>query len=528
MFLGTRSRDEEGQALVMVIGMMLIMGILLMIMISSAVFGVGFTSQTRASVQSRAAAEAGIDAAAVKIMNGECATFADSAGNFDQTAGVPAFAGKVYRQATEAAAFAAGCPLESDHAFRVVSTGYAQLEGGLGFDNGDSETLEGLWIRPEQPPRFDEAIRGDTGIYFNSNTIVVAPQVDGDLYTRGDVTCASGMRVEGTVVAEGNMTWTGSNCIVKGDVYVQKNLVYPVAPYGTPSVGGNVVVLGNIASYASQASPNFQQVNAGQYINVAGTVKAGGLIHAYCSYAGHATNTNWTGFNGYVGPGQCPGGGTKVTMRVPGLTMPEPAAFERFDKASEPWASWTTKNWKDAASHPGNTTNSGTCGSATSGGATMNITTNTRIDTTTACANGLILGDWGGLTINLSADLVVYVNKLSQNGNVKITSADGNMHSIFFVVPAPAAFTKCPNPGSTIADKITFSSGTWDQTAKSAVMFYTTEKINVGRSNFKLGGQLYSCYTQMQDGLELIFRRAGEQTSSSGFEAFDVSYIRRG
>ncbi len=525
MFLAMRQRGEEGQALVMVIGMMLIMGILLMVMISSAVFGVGFTSQTRASVQSRAAAEAGIDAVAVKIMNGECSTIANGSGVFSQTSSAPAFEGKVYRQATEGGSFTAGCPDETDHAFKIESTGYAQLPGGLGFDNGDSESLEALWVRAETPPRFNEAIRGDTGIYFNSNTIVVAPQVDGDLYTRGDVTCASGMRVEGTVVAEGNMTWTGSNCIVEGDVYVQKDLIYPVGPYGTPSVGGDVVVLGNIKSGEWQTVGNFQQVNSGQYINTAGTVKAGGLIHAYCSYAGHATNTNWTGYNGYVAPGQCAGGGTRVTMRVPGLSIPDPAAFERFDKTTEPWASWPAKAWNDPT-FPGNTVSGGTCGSATNGGAVMNVTANTKIDTTAACSS-LTLGDWGGLTINLSADLVVYVNRLSQNGNVTINSADGEMHSVYFVHPAPPTFVKCPNPGATVSDKITFSSGTWNQHAKTAVMFYTTEKINVGRSNFKLGGQLYSCYTQMQDGLELIFRRAGEQSSDSGFEAFDVAYLRR-
>ncbi|WP_430866790.1 hypothetical protein [Demequina aurantiaca] len=510
-------------ALVMVIGLMMVMTVLITVIVSSTVFGLNFTSQTRASVQSNAAAEAGIDAVAVKINNDKCSELVDGSGNFSQTASVPAFEGQVLRQATAASGFTPGCPVASDHAYKIVSTGFAQLTGGGGYNRGDEQVLEAQWVRPTPPPSFDEAIRGDTLIYFHSDTIVETIHTDGDIYTKGSMTCASGMQIGGNVIAEGDITWTNSDCIVKGDVYAGGDIVYPVSPYSVPSVEGNIVALGSIKSGAKQTK--FGYLNNSQYINASGTIQAGGQIHAYCSYPGRANNTNWTNFAG--SGSACPvGTGTRVKMNVPGLSIPPGSDFEPLALTSEPWASWTNKNWNDS-SYGGNAVGS-SCGSH-SGGGTMNITTNTRIDTTSTCSGGVILGDWGGLTLNLSADLVVYANSFKVNGKVTINSVDGGDHSVYFVNPsASATSVTCPAESSvgTLSTKITMSSGPWNQSSKIAVMFYTPGKIANNFYDFNMSGQLYGCAVDTGPKITVHYKKAGDASSSQDLSSFAIQYLR--
>jgi len=509
-------------ALIMVLGMMLLMGIMLVALVSSAVFGISFTSQTRASVQSVAAAEAGVDSVAAAVMNGTCVT--TSGGVIDQTSTIPAFSAVVSHQATPTGNWVAGCPAAGDYSYRIVSTGYAQQDGAMGYDRGDSERLEALWVRPTPTPTFDEAIRGDTLIYFHSNTVVTATAIDGDIYTKGDMTCASGMSIGGSVVAEGNITWTGSDCIVNGDVYAGGSIVYPVSPYASPSITGNLVVLGNVASSAGQTS--FGYKNDNQFINVAGTVKAGGRIHAYCSYSGRASNSNWSGYSG--SGSACTGSGTRVQMHVPGLSIPTSTDFQPLALTSTPWSTYAPRNWNDAA-FGGNAVSGGTCGSH-SGGGTLNINVDTRIDTTTVCSNGVILGDWGGLTINLKADLIVYANSFKVNGKININSLDGAKHSVYFVNPSTSATTvSCPTAATsgTLPEKITMSSGPYTQGANTAVMFYTPGKIMNNFYDFKMTGQLYGCYVDTGPKITVNYTKVGDANSTVTLSDYLIQYIRR-
>ncbi|WP_062073076.1 TadE/TadG family type IV pilus assembly protein [Demequina sediminicola] len=524
--LRENDRSDRGQAMVMVLGMILIMAVVITIIVSSTVFGAYFTTQTRASVESQAAADAGVDAIYAELSNGVCAPEVDRK---DQ---IPAYEAKVQYRETETGPWIDDCPLavEDTESFRVLSTGFAQKPGSGGYDRGDDTEVVAEWSRPETPPLFEEAIRGDTRVYFNSDTVVLAPTVDGDIYTEGNMTCASGMHIQGSVVATGSVTWTNSDCIIDGDLYVGEDLVYPVAPYHTPTVLGDTVILDSLVPNSSMSYGSFQYQNAGQMINTAGTIKTGGLIHAYCSYPGYANNSDWSGYTGWSGF-QCPGGtGSRVEMRVPDLELPDPSPFVKFTLTSEPWDSWDARQWVDPSS-PGNEVNGGNCRSRGSGGghSEITITTNTRIDTTGEC-NEVVLGNYAGITFNLGADLVIFGDKITQNGNVTINSTDGEDHSIYFVVPAEDSFTGCvpPSQEGTLDTLIRFSSGNWVQDDKTAALFYTTEKLVVGRSNFELGGQLYSCSNQMANGLELTFRRVGEQSSDIQFGDYTVQYIRQG
>lgn len=531
-------RDDAGQALLMVIGMMLIMALLITVIVSSAIFGISFTSQTRASVASMAAAEAGIDEVAATVMSGQCATIANSSGVVNKTTGDPAYQATVYKQATPASTFVAGCPSNSDHSFKIVSTGYAKQVGGNGFDDGDDVTLEGQWQTVIQPPIFDDAVRGD--VYVGSAGIagIMAPDKDASIYTEGDFLCPAGIEIEGSVVASRDVTFTQSNCIVTGDLFAGRDLIYPVAPNATPSVGGNLTVVGHIKSSAGQTVGNFQQYNNNQYINVAGTVKAGGLIHAYCSYPQHVNNTDWTGYTGWLG-NDCSNTGTRAAMRVPGLTLPPQKPWvtvmpdhPMFDGwATIPWANMTAA---DAGSRSeGRYVNGGTCeGHPWNGNAVLNVTQNTVIDTRSECVNGFSLGTYATMTINMSADLVIFANYFTGSGNFTINSTDGQKHTLYLIdPPASASFNDCP---ATVGDPSTanggflFSWGVWTQHPKIAVLAYTPGTFKSARANFQFGGQVYSCRSIFESGFWLDFRRAGDENATASLSNFKMSYLRQG
>lgn len=543
MLLRRMQREDDGQALVMVIGMMVLMSLILVVVVSSTVFGVNFTSKTRASVQSAAAAEAGIDQIAVAIMNDECSTVVDSSGNFDFSSSTPSFSGTVYRQAGASDAFVAGCPSTSDHAFKVVSTGTADQTGGGGFDSGDVETMEAVWVETVSPPVFDDAVRGDVSIATAGFAGLSAAGGDGNLYTKGLMSCPSGMEIEGNLVSEGNIQWNNNDCVVTGDVYVGGDLINMNGPYSSPTIGGDTVVLGSIKTSSGQAYGSFAQRNDGQYINTGGTVRVGGLIHAYCSYPGHYPNTNWDGFGGWLG-NDCtvsPSTGTRVQMRVTGLSIPEPKPFEVVTVDYPAFTSWATQEWDTFGGSTaygsfadGRRVASNVCKNHPwNGKGVITVTENTVIDTTSDCSKGLLMGDYGGLTINMSADLVIYANYFEVNGAVTINSIDGEAHSLYMIDPASSSFSSCPAVGTSAPATnstnggIEFTgSGAWAQASSVAVLMYTPGTFYAHRSGFQLGGQVYSCYSRLTSGFFLDFRRVGDASSTPSLSNYAVSYLR--
>lgn len=530
-----RPQDDEGMALVMVIGMMLLMGIVLATLVSAAVFGISFTTQTRASVQSVAAAESGIDIAGAAILNGDCDSVT-SGGVFDMTGSTPAFEGTVYRKTDASATYAPGCPDPGDYAYKIVSTGYASQQGINGKDTGDEETLEAEWIKYESPPLFEDAVRADSYVSTAGIAGILSADNDANVYTVGDLYCPAGVTIQGSVVVAGNVKLTQKTCRFTGDLYVGGNIEYGQQPGTAPNVGGDLVVVGNVMRSSSVAPGDYYRAN-NQNLNVGGIVRVGGSIDSYCSYSGHATNTNWSNYVSW-GASACVGGGDRVKMRVPGLTVNADKEFVKLTTSSDPFASWSPMTWDtmSGVSNPGTVPDGrridgGQCRNHPSNGkGVIDVTTNTVIDTTPDCSNGVLLGDYGGLTINMSADLAIYASYFYGNGNVTIKSTDGQPHSLYLIDPASPTFTSCPAtvpPASASAGGFHFSSGNWNQDPEVAILAYTTGMFESARSDFHFGGQVYSCNSKFTSGFYLDFRRVGDASASSGFTSFDVNYIRR-
>ncbi|MFV0633507.1 hypothetical protein [Demequina sp.] len=537
MLLKLRLRHDGGQALVMVIGLMLIMAIVVTVIVSSVVFGVGNTTQTRASVQSVAAAEAGVDLVGAAIMNGECEAVVGTDGLLDMTSSAPSYEVRVLSQDTSTGGMVERCPTESDYAFKVVSTGYASSPGTLGYDLGDNEVLEALWLKTTPPPRFEDAVRGDVYIGTAGVAGILSDDGDANVYTVGNFYCPAGATIEGSVVAGGSATWTQSNCRVTGDLYVGGDLIYPVGPGTLPNVGKDLYVVGDIMRGTGVTPGNFFRSNSGnQYMNVGGIVRVGGNIDSYCDYGGHETVTDWSDYVSW-GASACVGGGYRVQKDVPGLSVGDSKGWFPVTTETEPYASWTEMQWAtmSATTDPGSVPDGRRVDGSTctyhpwNGKGVINVTEDTFIDTTDVC-NTVNLGSYGGVTINLSADLAIYADHFYANGPIEINSVDGEKHSLYLIDPVESESFTCPavvaDPGPSTGG-FHFSSGTWDQDPEIAVLAYTPGKFVAARSDFTLGGQVYSCQSEFVSGFYLDFRRVGDEEATSTMSSFDIEYLRR-
>lgn len=543
-----RKRSDEGQALVLVLTMMVLVGSIIAIIAVMAVHGLNFTTQTRASAQSVSAAEAGIDMVGAQIMSENCEDVVPNPadGIFSFTHTVPAYEGQVWRQPSSADDFIPGCPSSTDYAYKVVSTGYAQQLGSAGYDLGDTETLEAVWVKLTPAPRFDDAVYGHSYVGTRGMAGIFSEEGDASVFTSGDFECPSAITIEGSLVVEGDAVWKNQNCRIDGNVYVGGSVQFSNDTKNAPNVGGDLFVEGNLTYNLSKGHGQFitGYWSDTRVLGVGGDIRVGGLIDAYCMYDGAAPNSDWDGFNKSGSDSDlancASGSDTRVQMRVPDLSIGPTKDFIVLTPESAPYASWTQVPWDEHGT--GRVIASGQCDhadpghgpgySGPGGSAVIDVSENTVIDTTAACPSGVLLGDYGGLTINLEADLAILANSFVRNGNVTINSVDGKKHSLYIIDPLPSGTPDdwtCPSPVPGVGPNggIDITGGQpWAQDDDVAVMMYTHGLIDA-HSSIEFAGQVYGCRADLVSGFSMTYRPVGDASASDGLDSFDVKYVRR-
>lgn len=216
----SRAANERGSALVAVLGVTMVALILTTLIASSVVSAYGFSSSTRAAVQSHAAADAGVAAARAGLyIVGNCAAQPtpgqySSTGSLVYTATVRFDAGS---------GFQAGCPTVTATRVQIVSAGTAQSPGLAGATSGNTRTVEATF-----------------------NYLTPGPHPSGagiDLYAGGTIEANSTLDLSesaGLVIQNGNLYCNKNNAVINGDVVVTGNLTFD----GTCSVNGNASVSG--------------------------------------------------------------------------------------------------------------------------------------------------------------------------------------------------------------------------------------------------------------------------------------------
>lgn len=245
-------RNDEGAALAAVMGLMLV-GLLVIALISSTVVSAfGYSTLTRAGVESRASAEAGIAVARASLVAGTCASdfhpdTHPSAGVYRSAPGaVPEFEATIYPRAGAGWSTTPGCPASATVDVRVIVTGEAASPAVASQSARDQETLEAVLSAPTVPTEIvanGPAVYGYNGGSFgNGGKILTADGLPIDVIFRdagssGTLTCDGGMRaVTNVVLANGNLR-IDSGCGVSGTAWAEN---------GTISVDGGITLGGNL------------------------------------------------------------------------------------------------------------------------------------------------------------------------------------------------------------------------------------------------------------------------------------------
>lgn len=225
---------ERGSVMVAVIGVMAVMMIVSATVMAMTVHSLGFTSSTRAGIQSVVASESGTSVAEVALRGGTCAA------SYAQAI-TPVFSATVsYSLSATNDVWVNGCPAAGINAQRikVVSTGSAAALGVAGNSSGDSSIVEAIYevkLLPGIHPS-GAAMYLFGGVVFKNNADLLAS--DGGRAAiqvkEGNMECANNTVIEGDVIVEnGNLDIIA--CTIKGNAWAS----------GTAKLG---LITGNLAA----------------------------------------------------------------------------------------------------------------------------------------------------------------------------------------------------------------------------------------------------------------------------------------
>jgi hypothetical protein len=260
--LKQRIGGEEGFALASVIAVFAIVAIVSVTVAAAAVHATGFSTSTRAAVQSRAAADAGINVVYTQLQNDALPLYSrfpcavsHTYNPSDATDTPVTYAATVaYYDASGAAlscgtggtyGFGGGQPAKAV----ITSKGSAQSQGVAGMSSENQRTIVSIAsvdIKQtiDNSPDLDKAVFTDGSLTVtNASDITDASGLGkADVYSNGDVTCttSSSTPIQGSIYAQGNVT-AYNPCVVNGDIWAGGTYT---APGGNVGIGGNLLIRG--------------------------------------------------------------------------------------------------------------------------------------------------------------------------------------------------------------------------------------------------------------------------------------------
>ena len=243
-------RDDKGSVLAGVIGVFAVTILLATLVASSTVYAIGFTSATRAGVQSQAAADAGISFAVAEMMKGNCQreySDEDAAAVLGVAALDVNFDVQIMSRPAAASTWPDGCPVADSVQVRIVSTGAAFAPGVVGHERGDTRRVEAIFAAAPSNSEIQAtgaAIYSFSSAGFGGSSQVLSvdgskPFVQvkhGDAICNGSVIVSTDLTVSSDlIVADGALEVNGS-CQVTGNVWTSEGTTVA----GSGQVGGNV------------------------------------------------------------------------------------------------------------------------------------------------------------------------------------------------------------------------------------------------------------------------------------------------
>jgi hypothetical protein len=432
---------EDGSALIAVIGIMAVSLILLALVSSSIVNGMGFSSSTKAHVESQAAADAGVTAARAALYlqtgtAGSCGAQPTPGTFTSTTAGLNYSAAVSYRYSA-GNAWMSGCPISPATQVRVVSVGTAADSGVQGFSTGNKTTVEAVFNYGLQTSGTDMFFYG--GLTLNGNATLTLPNPTAGLVIKnGSLTCAkNGTNIVGNVTIDGGNLLLTQTCTIQGDASVS----------GTTAAGTGSVVFGsgNVTGKltTTSGSPTLAQAPAG-----------------------------W------------------ATHYFPGSSPQSAPSWVNIGYAPSSWS--TTPDIV--------TLSDGTCtlggGAGTYGSATKPLNTNLPgtpiILDGRGCTSGVTVAGQN-TTVYLSSDAVIYANQwgITNYNGTTFKSTTSDTHKLWLITPdtGTAGSPSCP---SSADDFVINNNFVIDPTVTA--MLYTPCAF-VAKNGFSWRGQIYAAGT---------------------------------
>lgn len=255
-----QAQSEQGSALAAAVGVMAVMSALSIVILTVTVSSLGYTSGSRAGIQSVMAAESGVNVAEVAFRQDTCAA------SYAQAA-EPAYSATVsYSLSLTNNVWVAGCPAAGVAAvrLRIISTGIADATGVSGNTSGDESVVEAIYEIDRIPGVFPSgsAMYMHGGVVFENNADLLVSQggIAAIQVKQGNVTCGNNTVIQGDVIVRaGNLSII--SCTISGNAWVSGS-----------------ATLGDITGNLSAASVN-------QVSSVAGVFTQGGAVPTVANWS---------------------------------------------------------------------------------------------------------------------------------------------------------------------------------------------------------------------------------------------------
>lgn len=511
LLISRMSRDadnQQGSALLAALGLTAVAAVIAIVVTTTSLFSVGFTTATQAAVQSQAAAEAGIDFAAASVSSTTTACQA----NYSSSS-APKFSVAVYYSIVNpvpspipdsGVTWVSGCPTLLATLVKFVSTGTANTPGLVGNSGGNTRRVEAIYpFRPNAPGTgsalYSYSQTDSTGTNFTLTQGASATPSIQYLTAPGGLVCTSANNtINGNLVVGSGSVTIGTQCQINGDL----------SAGGVITVKGTVT--GNVTSSAA-SSPAISVTNTG---TVGGNVYAGGPVSIGGPVTGNVVAgpaLGTTSISATVGGSVVAAGAVNpsVTTLVTGTitqnksgmvgpTTPFVPGWVDYPYSPTDWTGYTESVLPVA--------------SCTSGTAVLAAMTLALASATPSIFNALACGvagpNFGSLpsTMNLSSNLVIVASSIafpnSGNSFVATAATSTTPHKkLWLIIPdrGPTANQPdCPNPQTISVGKLTISaSGNVD------AMIYSPCYISNSPNSWQ--GQIYANGLKMSNGFQINY-----------------------
>lgn len=240
--------------MIAVIGLLAVTSMITLTVTGATVQALGYTSLSRAGVQSNAAAESGVDAMLAALSADAC----PATGELTATQGSvnPALAGAaaaapfyratIAQRISSSAAWTPGCPSDASTQIRIQSTGFATDEGvAQSASAGDASAVEAVYAW--QPGANSAAVTGAAvfsyGVPGLSNSLELL-SFNGNsanvIVAEGNIVCSNSVYVQGDIVAANGNISLNNTCGAGGDVWASGT----VTLQGNKTIGGDIIAAG--------------------------------------------------------------------------------------------------------------------------------------------------------------------------------------------------------------------------------------------------------------------------------------------